>query len=127
MNRSSLCNSRRISTSSETNMTVCHLQYAKSEEHYNDDDMNSSDCENSYVPPCVFVPDEELHGLTNGHDKLNTLDNTPEMDINTDCIDTDCIDADCITKDCINANLKHANCIDTDHMIQICTVPIQMI
>ena len=41
----------------ETNMTVCHLHYAKSEEHNNDDDMNSSDCENSYVTPCVFVPD----------------------------------------------------------------------
>ncbi len=56
--------------------------------------MNSSDCEISYVPPCVFVPDEELVGLTDGHDKSNTLDNTPEMNINTDCIDTDCIDAD---------------------------------
>ncbi len=79
----------------------------KSEEHNSDDDMNSSDCENSYVPPCVFVPDEELAGLTNGHDKSNTLDNTPEMNIDTycmdtDCINTDCIDADCITKDCIN-------------------------
>jgi hypothetical protein len=49
--------------------------------------MNSSDCENSYVPPCVFVPDEELDGLTNGHDKSNTLDNTSEMNIDTDCID----------------------------------------
>jgi hypothetical protein len=38
--------------------------------------MNSSDYENSYVPLCVFVPDEELDGLTNGRDKLNTLDNT---------------------------------------------------
>ena len=56
--------------------------------------MNSSDCEISYVPPCVFVPDEDLVGLTDGHDKSNTLDNTPEMNINTDCIDTDCIDAD---------------------------------
>jgi hypothetical protein len=37
--------------------------------------MNSSDCENSYVPPCVFVPEKELDGLTNRHDKLNTLDN----------------------------------------------------
>ncbi len=25
---------------------------------------------------------------------------------------------------CINANFKHANCINTDHIIQICTVPI---
>ena len=33
---------------------------------------------NSYVPPCVFVPDKELDGLTNGHDKLNILDNTQE-------------------------------------------------
>ncbi len=60
-------------------MTVCHLHYAnKSEEHNNSDDMNSSDCENSYVPPCVFVPDEELDGLTNSHIKLNTVDNTQE-------------------------------------------------
>jgi hypothetical protein len=71
----------------------------KSEEHNNDDDMKSSDCENSYVPPCVFVPDEELNGLTNGHDKSNTLDNTPEMNIDTDCINTDCIDTDCIDAD----------------------------
>ncbi len=49
------------------------------------------------------------------------------MDIDTDCMDTDCIDADCITKDCINANFKHANCIDTDQKIQICTVPIHII
>ena len=41
-------------------------------------DMNSFDCENSYVPPCVFVPDEELDGLTNSHDKVNTLDNAQE-------------------------------------------------
>jgi hypothetical protein len=108
-------------------MTVCHLHNAKSEEHNNNDDMNSSDCENSYVPPCVFVPGEELDGFTDGHDKSNTLDNMPEMDINTDCIDTECIDADCITKDCINANFNYANCIDTDHIIQICTVPIHMI
>ncbi len=59
-------------------MTVCHLHYAKSEEHNNNDYMNSSDCENSYVPPCVFVPDEELDGLSNSHDKLNTLGNTQE-------------------------------------------------
>jgi hypothetical protein len=56
----------------------CHPHYAKSEEHNNNDDMNSSDCKNSYFPPCVFVPDEELDGLTNSHDKLNTLDNTQE-------------------------------------------------
>jgi hypothetical protein len=40
--------------------------------------MNSSDYKNSYVPLCVFVPDEELGGLTNSHDKLNTLDDTQE-------------------------------------------------
>jgi hypothetical protein len=77
-NRSSLCNSRLTSTSSETNITVCHHHYTTSEEHYNDDDMNSSDCENSCVPPCVFVLDEELDDLINSHDKLNILDNTQE-------------------------------------------------
>ncbi len=40
--------------------------------------MISSDYENSYVPICVFVPDEELDGLTNSHDKLNTLQNMQE-------------------------------------------------
>jgi hypothetical protein len=40
--------------------------------------MNSSDYENSYVPLCVFVLDEKLDGLTNSHDKLNTLDGTQE-------------------------------------------------
>jgi hypothetical protein len=59
------------------------------------------------------------------------------MNLGTDCIDTACIDtncigtvciyADCINKDCINAKFKHANCIDTDYIIQICTVPIHMI
>ncbi len=49
-------------------MTVFHLHYAKSEEHNYDDAMNLSDCENSHVPPCVFVPDKELDGLTDGHD-----------------------------------------------------------
>ena len=48
------------------------------------------------------------------------------MDIDTDCIKTACIAADCITKDCITANFKHANCIDTDLIIQICTVPIHI-
>jgi hypothetical protein len=52
----------------------CHLQYAQSEEHNNDNDMNSSHYENSYVLLCVFVPDEELDGLTNSHDKFNTLE-----------------------------------------------------
>ncbi len=60
------------------NMTVCHLHYTKSEEHNNDNDMNSSDWENSYVPPCVFALDEELDGLTNSHVKLNILDDTQE-------------------------------------------------
>jgi hypothetical protein len=46
--------------------------------HNNDNDMSSSDYENSYVPPCVLVPDKELNGLTNSHVKLNTLDNTQE-------------------------------------------------
>ncbi len=60
--------------------------------------------------------------MNNGHDKSNTLDDTSEMNIdtdciNTDCIDTDCKDADCITKDSINANFKHANCIDTYHVM----------
>ncbi len=45
--------------------------------------MNSSDYENSYVPLCVSVPDEELDGLTNSHDKLNNLDNTQECLSNT--------------------------------------------
>ncbi len=79
--------------------------------HNDNNDMNSSDYESSYVPYCVFVPYKELDGLANGHDKLNTLDNTSEMNIDTDCIDTDCIDtdctdADCNTKDCIHANLN---------------------
>ncbi len=46
--------------------------------HNIDNDMNSSDYENSYVPHCVFVPDKELDGLTNRHVKLNTLVNTQE-------------------------------------------------
>jgi hypothetical protein len=40
--------------------------------------MNSSNFEYSDVPLCVFVPDKELDGLTNSHDKLNTLDNEQE-------------------------------------------------
>ena len=51
--------------------------------HNNNNDMNSSDYENSYVPPCVFVPDEELDGLTYSHHKLNTLDNTEEWSSNS--------------------------------------------
>jgi hypothetical protein len=55
------------------------------------------------------------------------MNSSDYMDIDTDCIDTDCMDDDCITKDCINANFNHANCIKTDHIIQICTVSIHMI
>jgi hypothetical protein len=46
--------------------------------HNNNNDMNSSDYENSYVPPCVLVPDKELNGLTNSHVELNTLDDMQE-------------------------------------------------
>jgi hypothetical protein len=46
--------------------------------HNDNNDISSSNCENSYIPSCVFVPDEELDGLTNSHDKLNILDNTQE-------------------------------------------------
>ncbi len=46
--------------------------------HDDDNDMNSSDHEKSYVPLCVFVSDKELDGLTNSHDKLNTLNNAQE-------------------------------------------------
>ncbi len=41
-------------------------------------DINSSANMNSYVPPYVFVPVRELDGLTNAHDKSNTLDNMSE-------------------------------------------------
>ncbi len=58
--------------------------------HNDNNDMNLSDYERSYVPPCVFVPDKKLDGLTNVYDKSSTLDNTSEMNIDTDCIDTDC-------------------------------------
>ncbi len=46
--------------------------------HEDNNDMNSSYYEKSNVPFCVFVPDEELDGLTNSNDKLNTLDNMQE-------------------------------------------------
>ncbi len=68
--------------------------------------MNSCDYENSYVPPCVFVPDKELDGLTNDRDKSNTLDNTSEMIIDTDCVATDCIDTDCTDADCITLRIE---------------------
>ncbi len=38
--------------------------------------MNSSDYMNSYVPLCVFVPDEELDCLSDNHIELNSLDDT---------------------------------------------------
>ena len=38
----------------------------------------SSDCMNSHVPLCLFVPDEELNCLTDSHIKLNSLDDTQE-------------------------------------------------
>jgi hypothetical protein len=53
--------------------------------HNNDNDMNSSDYENSYVPPCVFVPDKELDCLTNSHIKLNALNNRQECVNNSHC------------------------------------------
>jgi hypothetical protein len=40
--------------------------------------MDSSDYEDSCVPPCIFVPDKELDCLTSSHLKLNILDNTQE-------------------------------------------------
>jgi hypothetical protein len=46
--------------------------------HDEDNDMNSSDYEKSYVPLCVFVPDKELDSLINSHDTLNTLEDTQE-------------------------------------------------
>ncbi len=46
--------------------------------HDNNNYMNSSDYEKSYVPLWVFVPDKELDGLLNSHHKLNTLDNMQE-------------------------------------------------
>jgi hypothetical protein len=58
------------------------FNYVNSSEYMNshdeDNDMNSSDYEKSYVPLCVFVPDKELNGLISSHDKLNALDNTQE-------------------------------------------------
>jgi hypothetical protein len=54
--------------------------------HNDNNDMNLSDYENLYVLPSVFVPGEELDGLTNGHDKSNTLDDTSEMNIDANCI-----------------------------------------
>jgi hypothetical protein len=41
--------------------------------HEDNNGMNSSDYEKSYVPLCVFVPDKELDCLTYSHIKLNTF------------------------------------------------------
>ncbi len=38
----------------------------------------SSDCMNSNVPLCVFVPDKEYDSMTDTHIKLNNLDDTQE-------------------------------------------------
>ncbi len=38
----------------------------------------SSDCMNSHVSLCVFVPDKECKCLTDSHVKLNSLDDTQE-------------------------------------------------
>ncbi len=38
----------------------------------------SSDCMNSHVPLCVFVPDKECDCLTDSHIKLNNLDDMQE-------------------------------------------------
>ncbi len=38
----------------------------------------STDCMNSHVPLCVFVPDKELDCLTDSQIKLNSLDDTQE-------------------------------------------------
>ncbi len=84
-----------MNSNSDMNSSDCmnsHIDMNSSEyknSHNDNNDMNSSDYENSYVPHCVFVPDKELDGLTNGHDKSNTLDNTSEMKIDTDCMYTD--------------------------------------
>ena len=32
-----------------------------------------------YVPPCISVPDREIHLLTHSHFKLNSLDDTQEL------------------------------------------------
>jgi hypothetical protein len=74
--------------------------------------MNSFDCENSYVPPFVFVPDEELDGLTNSHDKLNILDDTQECLNNSHCkIAFDYGEDTLLTIIAIKLRLKHLNII----------------
>jgi hypothetical protein len=73
-----------MNSHNEVNSSACmnsHDDMNSSEymnSHNGNNDTNSSDYENSYVPPCVFVPDKELDGLTNGHDNLNILDNMQE-------------------------------------------------
>ncbi len=43
----------------------------------------SSDCINSHVVLCVFVPDKELNCLTDSHIKLNSLDDMQECSSNS--------------------------------------------
>ncbi len=67
----------------KTNKTVLPPSLCQKWKNNNDNNMNSSDYDNSYVLLCVFVPDEELDGLTYSHHKLNTLDNTEEWSSNS--------------------------------------------
>jgi hypothetical protein len=73
-----------INSHSDVNSSDCtnsHKDMNSSEymnSHNDNNDMNSSDYENSYVPHCVFVPDKALDGLTNSHVKSNTFGDTQE-------------------------------------------------
>ncbi len=79
VNSSDCMNSHNDMYSSDCMNSHDDMNSSKYKNSHNDNnDMNLSDYENSYVPPWVFVPDKELDGLTNGHDKLNILDNTQE-------------------------------------------------
>jgi hypothetical protein len=81
--------------------------------HDDDSDMISSDYENSYVPSCVFVPDEELDGLTNSHGKLNILDDTQECLISSHHkIAFDYGEDTPLTIIAIKLRLKHLNIIN---------------
>jgi hypothetical protein len=78
--------------------------------HSDDNDMNSSDYENSYVLHCVFFPDEELDGLTNSHDKLNH--DTQECLNNSHCkIAFNYGEDTSLTIIAIKLRLKHLNII----------------
>jgi hypothetical protein len=90
-------------------MTVCHLHYAKSEEQNNNNDMNSSDWMNLDTD-CINTD------CTNTECKNTNFLDTDCM--YTDCTITDCIYVYCIIKNCINKKIKHADCIDTDHVIK---------